>query len=65
MAVADVFDALTSSRPYKKAWPVEDAVRLLQEQSGRHFDPEIISHFLALLPETVAIRNSNLEAADS
>lgn len=65
VAVADVFDALTSSRPYKKAWPVEDAVRLLQEQSGRHFDPEIISHFLALLPEIVAIRNSNLEPADS
>lgn len=65
VAVADVFDALTSSRPYKKAWPVEDAVRLLQEQSGRHFDPEIISHFLALLPEIVAIRNSNLELADS
>ena len=65
VAVADVFNALTSSRPYKKAWPVEDAVRLLQEQSGRHFDPEIISHFLALLPEIVAIRNSNLEPADS
>lgn len=65
VAVADVFDALTSSRPYKKAWSVEDAVRLLQEQSGRHFDPEIISHFLALLPEIVAIRNSNLEPADS
>lgn len=65
VAAADVFDALTSSRPYKKAWPVEDAVRLLQEQSGRHFDPEIISHFLALLPEIVAIRNSNLEPADS
>ncbi len=65
VAVADVFDALTSSRPYKKAWPVEDAVRLVREQSSLHFDPEIVSHFLALLPEIVAIRNSNLEPADS
>ncbi len=65
VAVADVFDALTSSRPYKKAWSVEDAVRLVREQSSLHFDPEIVSHFLALLPEIVAIRNSNLEPADS
>lgn len=65
VAVADVFDALTSSRPYKKAWSVEDSVRLVREQSGKHFDPEIVNHFLALLPEIVAIRNSNLEPADS
>ncbi|MFW9594311.1 MAG: HD domain-containing phosphohydrolase [Macromonas sp.] len=65
VAVADVFDALTSSRPYKKAWPVEDAVRFMQEQAGCHFDPEIVSHFMVLLPEIVAIRNSNLEPADS
>lgn len=45
-AVADVFDALTSKRPYKKAWSFEDACIFLQEQSGKHFDPRIVELFL-------------------
>jgi putative two-component system response regulator len=56
VAVADVFDALTSVRPYKPAWEIDRAVALLQEQSGRHFDPEVVRHFLANLPEALAIR---------
>ena len=55
-AVADVFDALTSARPYKKAWTVEDAVRFLQEQSGRHFEPHLVAAFMTLLPQVLAIR---------
>lgn len=50
-AVADVFDALTSVRPYKRAWSFEDAVHFLQEQSGQHFDPALIERFIALMPE--------------
>jgi hypothetical protein len=42
VAVADVFDALTSTRPYKKAWSVEDALTFLTEQSGKKFDPEAV-----------------------
>jgi len=53
VAVADVFDALTHERPYKKAWPVEEAVAEIQAQSGRHFDPAIIEVFLSLPQETI------------
>jgi len=42
VAVADVFDALTSRRPYKPAWSVEDALNYIREQSGRHFDPALV-----------------------
>ena len=47
--VVDVFDALTHRRPYKEPWPVEAAVEEIVRQSGRHFDPEIVSAFLRVL----------------
>jgi putative two-component system response regulator len=56
VAVADVFDALTSERPYKKAWAVEDALNLLKEQRGRHFDPDCVDAFLCELDQVKAIR---------
>lgn len=46
VAIVDVFDALVSQRPYKKAWSVEDALALLQSQRGTHFDPKLIDIFL-------------------
>lgn len=46
VAVADVFDALTSSRPYKRAWSLEDAVQFLKNQSGIYFDPKCVDAFL-------------------
>lgn len=55
-AVADVFDALTSERPYKKAWEDERAVAYLREQSGSHFDPRCVDAFLACWDEVLAIR---------
>jgi len=45
-AVVDVYDALTSDRPYRKAWSVEDTLEYIREQSGKHFDPQIVSVFL-------------------
>ena len=54
-AIADVFDALTSERPYKKAWPVEEAVANLQENAGSHFDPALIEAFMAILPKICEI----------
>lgn len=45
-AIADVFDALTSHRPYKKAWSFEDATRLLIEEKGKHFDPVLVDLFV-------------------
>lgn len=49
VALADVFDALTSNRPYKKAWSTEEAVGFIKESSGRHFDPHLVDIFLASL----------------
>lgn len=55
-AVADVFDALTSARPYKKAWPLEDAVAHLRKGAGSHFDPALVDLFLGSLDEVQEIR---------
>ena len=55
VAVADVFDALTHDRPYKPAWPVEQAVALIRSSAGSQFDPRVVEAFLSLteheLPE--------------
>jgi PAS domain S-box-containing protein len=45
-ALVDVFDALTSDRPYRKAWPIEKTIDYIKEQSGKHFDPDIVRVFL-------------------
>lgn len=50
VAVADVFDALTSERTYKAAMSVEDAVQLMLMERERHFDPEVLDAFLDVLP---------------
>ena len=55
VAVADVFDALTSVRPYKPAWTVEAAVEYLEQQKGQHFEPVLVELFLAQLPAIRAI----------
>src|SRR5438270_2161364 len=47
VAVADVFDALVSERPYKKAWPLDEGIEYLKAQRGRHFDPRCVDAFLA------------------
>ncbi|GGZ00101.1 two-component system response regulator [Pseudoduganella plicata] len=56
VAIADVFDALTSARPYKAAWPVEEAVGYLKQQRGQHFDPALVDLFLQQLPAICAIK---------
>ncbi|MDH4276052.1 MAG: response regulator [Gammaproteobacteria bacterium] len=56
VAVADVFDALTSERPYKKAWNVNDAVAEIRRGSGAHFQPEIVDAFDSILPEISVIQ---------
>ncbi len=55
-ALVDVFDALTSVRPYKKAWTVEDAVDLIRENRGKHFDPELVDLFLENLDGFIEIK---------
>lgn len=49
-AVADVWDALTSDRPQRKAWSREGARKYIREQSGRHFDPNVVEAFLKIVP---------------
>lgn len=56
VAIADVFDALTSERPYKQAWPVEEAVAFLREQSGQHFDPDLVELFIQQLPAVLDVK---------
>lgn len=56
VAIADVFDALTSERPYKQAWPVEEAVAFLREQSGQHFDPDLVELFIQQLPAVLEVK---------
>ncbi len=64
VAVADVFDALTSERPYKKAWSLEDACVFLEEGRGTHFDPLCIEAFLAGWDEVVDIRKRFQDEAE-
>jgi putative two-component system response regulator len=55
VAVADVFDALTSVRPYKAAWSIEQALDYLRENRGKHFDPALVDLFVTLIPEVIAV----------
>ena len=55
VAVADVFDALTSNRPYKGAWSFQDALAYLQSESGRHFDPACVRAFELRIDAVAAI----------
>lgn len=61
VAICDVFDALTSPRPYKAAWSIDDASNYLRDQAGRHFDPRLVASFMAILPEVIAIRDNYLD----
>lgn len=56
VAVADVFDALTSERPYKKAWPLERALKLLVDGRNEHFDGELVDLFIGSMDEVLEIR---------
>ncbi len=65
VAVADVFDALTSHRPYKSAWSAEDALKYLDQQRGFHFDPRCVDAFRLQLDKVLAVRNRFAEPAAS
>jgi two-component system response regulator RpfG len=57
VAVADVFDALVSARPYKKAWPEEEAIAYIQQQAGTHLDPQCVDAFMQRLDEIKQIKS--------
>jgi putative nucleotidyltransferase with HDIG domain len=61
LCVADVFDALTTDRPYRKAFEIRDALTLMQAETGRQFDPEILAAFMRIAHRLPSA--SNLESA--
>ena len=61
MAVVDVFDALTTARPYKDAWPVDETIDYLLAERGRHFEPRLVDHFVDVLPEILMIKEKHAE----
>ncbi|MBF0136896.1 MAG: HD domain-containing protein [Magnetococcales bacterium] len=58
-AIADVFDALTSDRPYKKAWSVAESAEEIRKGAGTAFDPHLVKVFFEVLPEIVAIKDAH------
>jgi putative two-component system response regulator len=56
VALADVFDALTSERPYKKAISIDDANRIIEEGRGNHFDPDVLDAFFSVQDEILAVK---------
>lgn len=65
VAIADVFDALTSQRPYKQAWPVEEAVKLIDVNAGVHFDPRLVPLFHTVMREILDIKEQYAETGFS
>ena len=62
-AVADVFDALSSKRPYKQPLPLDKAQAILREGRGKHFDPACVDAFHARLPEILHVQQALKDAA--
>lgn len=56
VAIADVFDALTSKRPYKKPFPLEVALDIIRKERGEHFDPDVVDVFLENIEEILNIK---------
>lgn len=50
-AIVDVWDAITTDRPYRKGWPRKKALKYIREQSGKHFDPKMVEIFLQEIGE--------------
>ena len=62
-AISDVFDALTSKRPYKKEWSVEEALDLLKSESGKSFDPTLIDIFIQNIDKVLEIKSDYSDSA--
>jgi putative two-component system response regulator len=63
VAITDVFDALTSERPYKKAWSVDETLCFMNANAGKQFDPQLLQKFTCLIPEVQLIRERFAEPA--
>jgi len=56
VAIADVFDALTTKRPYKEPWSIEETLKVMKQSAGSHLDPHLLPIFLAIMPEILGIK---------
>ena len=65
VAIGDVFDALTSKRPYKEAFSVEKSLKIIEESRGTHFDPRVVDAFMAILDEILAIKSRYQDEGES
>ncbi|MCX7039876.1 MAG: response regulator [Spirochaetes bacterium] len=64
-AIADVFDALTTKRPYKDPFPVEKALAIVREGREKHFHPEVVDAFFSITDEILRIRRDNGDEGES
>jgi two-component system, response regulator RpfG len=60
VALADVFDALTTKRPYKEPWTIEETLAFIEKESGKHFDPDLVELLLKVRPRFEKILSENL-----
>jgi response regulator RpfG family c-di-GMP phosphodiesterase len=65
LAMADVYDALTSVRPYKQAWPHEEALAWIRERSGAHFDPDVVTAFVKCHAQANTIHHALRDKPDA
>jgi len=56
IAIADVFDALSSKRPYKEPWSLEEILKVMRQNSGSHFDPRLLGVFMDIIPEILRLK---------
>ena len=64
-AISDVFDAVTSVRPYKEAWPLDAAIAEIARNAGQHFDPRLVRAFMSIIPEIVRLKEEHADGAPS
>lgn len=60
-AIADVFDALITERPYKEPFSVEHSLEIIRQEKGRHFDPDVVDAFFAITDEILSIKDLHIE----
>jgi putative two-component system response regulator len=65
VSIADVFDALVSKRPYKKAWDINEAIQFIKDKNGTFFDPELVKIFVNNIEAIVAIEREHQEVISS
>jgi len=57
VALADVFDAITSRRVYKRGWSIDEALNFVRNEKGKHFDPNVVDSFFRVLPKITEVMN--------